>query len=91
MEQPPKKPCVPKLVRFILVNSLTGVLIGWLIAGAFVYFNINGFGEMLMHSSQRGVVVFILALSFGITFGFAYMATAVWLLPWGKDDFDRIK
>ena len=59
MEQPPKKPRVPKLVRFVLVNSLTGVLIGWLIAGAFVYFNINGFGAMLI-AGALGVVLAIL-------------------------------
>ncbi len=90
MKQPPDKPRLPKLVRFVLVNSLTGAVLGWLIAAAFVYFNVNGFGDMVLHSSQRGTVVFILALSFGSTFAFAYMATAVWLLPSGKDDFDRM-
>ena len=46
-------------------------------------------------STQRGmggrdVAVFILAMSFGVTFGFAFLATAVILLPRDKDEFDRV-
>lgn len=81
---------VPKLVRFVLVNSLFGVLIGWLIAAAVVYFNINGFGDLVLHSRSRLTAFFILFMSFGTTFGFAVMASAVMLMPTDKDEFDKL-
>ncbi|HHZ10071.1 MAG TPA: hypothetical protein GX405_14975 [Rhizobiales bacterium] len=86
----PRKPRLPKLIRFVLVNSLIGVAIGWLVAAGLIWFNVGGFGELVMRSSQRGVALFILAMSFGVTFGFAFLATAVILLPRDKDDFDRV-
>lgn len=81
---------LPKLIRFVLVNSAIGMLIGWAIAGAVLWFDIGGFGTMVAHSGNRPVILFILAMSFGSTFAFAYLATAVWLLPTDKDDFDRM-
>ena len=94
----PRKPRLPKLIRFFTgafrkpreVNSLIGVLIGWLVAAGLIWFNVGGFGQLVMHSSQRDVAVFILAMSFGVTFGFAFLATAVILLPRDKDEFDRV-
>lgn len=83
-------PRVPKLVRFVVVNSATGVLIGWLVAAGVIWFNVGGFGELVWHSSQRGVALFILAMSFGVTFAFAFLATALMLLPGDKDRFDRV-
>ena len=43
-----------------------------------------------MHSDAKPVVIALLFMSFGVTFGFAYLATAVMLMPTGKDDFDRL-
>jgi len=83
-------PRVPKLVRFVVVNSATGALIGWLVAAGLIWFNVGGFGELVWHSSQRGVALFILAMSFGVTFAFAFLATALMLLPGDKDRFDRV-
>ena len=81
---------LPKLVRFVVVNSATGIVIGWLVAAGLVWFNVGGFGEIVWHSSQRRVAIFILGLSFGVTFGFAFLATALILLPDDKDRFDRV-
>lgn len=81
---------MPKLIRFVIVNTLAGVLIGWLVAAAIVYFNINGFGDLILGSSSRIAAIFILLVSFGSTFGFAVMATAVMLMPVDKDEFDKL-
>ncbi len=81
---------MPKLIRFVIVNSLIGVLIGWLVAAGLIWFNVGGFGELVMHSSQRAAALFILGMSFGVTFGFAFLATALILLPRDKDGFDKI-
>ncbi|KGF70178.1 hypothetical protein LL06_06755 [Hoeflea sp. BAL378] len=81
---------MPKLIRFVLVNTAFGVLIGWLVAAGVVYSNINGFGDLIWSSSSRVAGVFILMVSFGTTFGFAVLATAVMLMPVDKDDFDKL-
>ena len=81
---------MPKLIRFVLVNSLIGMAIGWAVAFGLVWFNINGLGGMFAKSDSQFLVAVILALSFGSTFGFAYVTTAVMLLPTDKDEFDKI-
>lgn len=81
---------MPKLVRFVLVNSLIGMAFGWLVAAGILYFNIANLGTLVSHASNKWVAYLILGMSFGATFAFAYLATAVWLLPTDKDDFDRM-
>lgn len=81
---------MPKLVRFVLINSLTGIAIGWLVAAGVVHFNIGNLGVLIDHTQHKVAAVAMLALTFGITFGFAYLATAVMLMPTGKDDFDKL-
>ena len=81
---------MPKLIRFVLRNSLIGMVIGWLIAAGIVWFNLGGFGDRFLQSKDKPVVVLILAVSFGVTFAFAYLTTSLLLLPTDKDDFDRL-
>jgi hypothetical protein len=81
---------VPKLIRFVVVNSLIGIAIGFAVAFGLVWFNINGLGDMFARSDSKAIVALILGASFGSTFGFAYVTTAVLLLPTDKDDFDKI-
>ena len=81
---------MPKLVRFVLVNSLTGIAIGWLIAAGVVHFNIGNLGTLIDHTQHKVAAVALLGLTFGITFGFAYLATAVMLMPTDKDHFDKL-
>lgn len=81
---------MPKLVRFVLINSIVGIVIGWVIAAAMVHFNIANLGELISHTNSKGAAIFLLGMTFGITFGFAYLATAVMLIPTNKDDFDRM-
>ena len=81
---------MPKLVRFVVVNASIGVLIGWAIAAALLWMNIGGLGDLYAHSDSKPVILALLGMSFGVTFGFAYLSTAVMLMPTGKDDFDRL-
>ena len=81
---------MPKLIRFVVINSMIGVVIGWLIAAAIVHFNIGNLGALLAHTDHKVAAIALLAVTFGITFGFAFLATAVMLMPTGKDDFDRL-
>ncbi|MEM6461895.1 MAG: hypothetical protein AAF724_08270 [Pseudomonadota bacterium] len=88
MESERKK--LPKLVRFVAINSLIGMAIGWIVATAVVYFDINGFGTLIMESRHIYMALFIMFFSFGTTFGFGYLTTAILLLPTDKDEFDKI-
>ncbi len=81
---------MPKLVRFVILHSALGVAAGWLIAAAVVWFDVNGFGTLVLHAQSPLTAIFILMMSFGSTFAFAALATAVMLIPTDKDDFDRL-
>lgn len=81
---------LPKLIRFVVINSLIGMVIGWLIAAGLVWFNIGGFGDRFDHADNKSAVIFLLAGSFGATFAFAFLTTSVLLLPTDKDDFDKV-
>lgn len=81
---------MPKLIRFVIVNSAIGIVIGWAIAAALLWMNISGLGDMFARSDAKPVIIALLGMSFGVTFGFGYLATAVMLMPTGKDDFDRL-
>lgn len=81
---------MPKLIRFVLVNSLIGMAIGWAVAFGLIWFNVNGLGDMFARSDSKWIVALILGASFGSTFGFAYVTTAVLLLPTDKDEFDKL-
>lgn len=81
---------MPKLIRFVVLNSAVGVLIGWAVAAALLWLNVSGLGDMFMRSDSKPVIVALLGMSFGVTFGFAYLATAVMLMPTSRDDFDRL-
>ncbi|GAB4350021.1 MAG: hypothetical protein Kow0026_05910 [Oricola sp.] len=81
---------MPKLVRFVLLNSVIGIVFGWLVAAGVVHFNIGNLGTLLDHTQHKVAAIAMLGLTFGITFGFAYLATAVMLLPTAKDDFDKL-
>lgn len=80
---------MPKLIRFVIVNSAIGVALGWALCAAFLYFNVGGIGDLFFRSQQKLTVLAIMALSFGVTFGFGYLSTAVILLPTDKDDFEK--
>jgi predicted membrane protein len=81
---------LPKLVRFVALNSAIGIVIGWLIAAGLVWFNIMGFGDRFHNASNKIAVIYLLASSFGVTFGFGYLTTAVLLLPTEEDDFNKM-
>lgn len=84
-----RKP-VPKLIRFVGVNAGLGALVGWFIALGVIYYNVNGFGDVILHSQHKVVALLVLFTSFGITFGFGMLTLVILLLPTDKDRFDSL-
>ena len=81
---------MPKLIRFVVLNSAIGIVIGWCIAAALFWFDIGGMGTLFAHTDQKAPLLLLIAVMFGSTFGFGYVATAVWMLPTDKDEFDKL-
>ncbi len=81
---------LPKLIRFVAVNSLIGIVIGWLIVAALSGSTSVASATGSIMRKTRWQSYFLLAGSFGATFGFAYLTTSVLLLPTDKDDFDKV-
>ncbi len=82
---------MPKLFRFLLKHIITGIIIGWVILGSLLWFDVLGFGSLVMGSSSRYIALALLGVSFAVTFGSASLATAVLLGDEfnSEDDGDR--
>ena len=66
-------------VRFFVVNSLLGVLVGWLFAAAILLTDTGGLGALYISSNEKLLVLAVIFGSSGINFGFLYPATAALL------------
>ena len=44
---------LPKLIRFVLVNSLIGIAIGWFIAAALLFTDVGGLGGLYARSDVK--------------------------------------
>lgn len=58
---------MPPLIRFVMKWILVGVGAGWALVAALLIADVGGMGGLVWRSSSPGTVLFILALSFGIT------------------------
>ena len=70
---------MPKLFKFILKNIAIGIVVGWSFVAALLYFDVGGFGTLVLNSSMKWVALSMLALFFAVTFGSAAVASAVLL------------
>ncbi len=70
---------MPKLFKFMLKNIAIGIAVGWSFVAALLYFDVGGFGTLVLNSSMKWVALSMLALFFAVTFGSAAVASAVLL------------
>jgi hypothetical protein len=80
---------MPKLLRFILKHVFFGIIIGWSFVAALLYFDVGGFGSLVLGSSSKWVALGLLGVSFAVTFGSASVATAVLMGHEFGDDGDN--
>ena len=68
---------MPKLFKFLLKHIAVGILVGWAFVAALLWFDVAGFGSLVLNSASRNVALALLGVSFAVTFGSASAATAV--------------
>ncbi len=70
---------MPPLIRFLLKWIAVGTGAGWLFLAALLVFDVGDLGSMLMRSREPLVVLYILGLSFAVTFSQASLLIAALL------------
>ncbi len=70
-----------RLLFFLARNCVLGILVGWTVLAGFLYFDIAGFGTVLLNAADRWLALVMAAAGFAITFGSLAMGTAIFLLP----------
>ncbi len=70
-----------RLLRFLAVNALIGIAVGWLLLAALILLDVARLGQLLWASEDRITTIILAAAGFGVTFGSLAMGTAIFLLP----------
>ncbi|HRK17559.1 MAG TPA: hypothetical protein PK970_01270 [Hyphomicrobiaceae bacterium] len=83
-------PRTPRLLRFLAQHLAFGVALGLAIALIIASANIGGFRTLMTSDQNPLLVLFLLMVTLGLTFGSLAMGIAVMTLPWGRA-FDEIE
>lgn len=70
-----------RLLRFLAKNAAIGVLVGWALLGALLWFDVARLGELWLASEHRIATLLLAMAGFAVTFGSLAMGTAIFLLP----------
>ncbi len=70
-----------RLLRFLAVNALIGIVVGWVLLAALILLDVARLGQLLWASEDRVTTIILAAAGFGVTFGSLAMGTAIFLLP----------
>lgn len=68
---------LPILIRFLILNALIGVAIGWGLVAGLLWLDAGGLGTLVLRSDSPILAVAVLGVFFSITFGSVAMGTAV--------------
>lgn len=74
---------MPPLIRFLLKWSVIGMAAGWLFVALLLYADLGGVRSLLGRAENPMLWVFVLGVSFGISFAQVTVLAAVLL----RDDF----
>lgn len=70
-----------RLLVFLAKNAAIGVLVGWALLAALLWFDVGRMGELWLASEHRIATLLLAMGGFAVTFGSLAMGTAVFLLP----------
>ena len=70
-----------RLIRYVLISALDGVAGGWTFLLALLWLDIGGLGTLVHGAADGGLTaLYILLMSFGVTFGFVGIAWRVMVM-----------
>ena len=78
---------MPVFFKLITRACLAGIAVGWTILALFIITNTGGIGEVVRHSSDVFLGVFLMAFGFAITFGSLFMGVAIMTIPHSDIEF----
>ncbi|MXU66103.1 hypothetical protein [Oceanomicrobium pacificus] len=81
----PERPRLPKLLRFMALHALWGMVLGCGVLFALIWTDTFGLGRLLSQDGS-GLATFVLFFQMALTFGAIQMGVAVMLLGDSKDD-----
>lgn len=81
---------MPRLLRFLAQHLVFGIAVGLAIALIIATGNVGGFRTLMAADQNPFLVLFLLMVTMGLTFGSLAMGIAVMTLPWGRA-FDEIE
>lgn len=73
------------VVRLIITHWILGALTGIGCALLLLVFNVVGLRSLLMASEMRWIGMLLLCSGFAVTFGGVVCASAIMMVPFGKD------
>ncbi|WP_374310523.1 hypothetical protein [Methylocella sp.] len=77
---------MPEPVKFLLRHALIGIAIGLFVVLIIVVEDVAHLYTLIASSADRWLWLFLLAASFGLTFGSLQMGMAVMLMPRDEED-----
>jgi len=85
MQTPPKDPYW--LIKYVAVSAADGIAAGWTFLLLLIWLDIGGFGTLVNGSEDGPLALYVLLMSFALTFGFVGIAWRVMvMLPDDLDD-----
>ncbi len=68
---------IPPLIRFLAFHAALGVMIGFMLAGALIAFDVAGLGTLIAQAKNPITASILLCFGFAVTFGSAVMGGAI--------------
>lgn len=69
-----------RLMKYVAISAADGIAAGWTFMLALLWLDVGGLGTLVHGSSDGLTALFILLMSFGVTFGFVGIAWRVMVL-----------
>lgn len=72
------------MLRFLALNAISGVALGFAVAASLLWFDIGGLGTHLGRSQHPFITALLLFVPLGLTFGSVVTGTAIMTMPYKR-------
>ena len=76
------------LVKYVAVSAGDGIAAGWTFLLALIWLDIGGMGTLIHGTEDGPLALYVLIMSFAVTFGFVGIAWRVMVMLPGEGDDD---